>query len=90
MFVLAAAREKILVFHCLLRLCVNLLRGSVTLMCDVTLTPPLRSVMLFTPLALVRYILSQLGLEDRWLDGVWLKYVSCRFQSVTGKRQSRV
>lgn len=74
MFVLAAAREKILVFHCLLRLCVNLLRGSVTLMCDVTLTPPLRSVMLFTPLALVRYILSQLGLEDRWLDGVWLKY----------------
>lgn len=53
---------------------------------DVTLTPPLRSVMLFTPLALVRYILSQLGLEDRWLDGVWLKYVSCRFQSVTGKR----
>lgn len=81
MFVLAAAREKILVFHCLLRLCVNLLRGSVTLMCDVTM---------FTPLALVRYILSQLGLEDRWLDGVWLKYVSCRFQSVTGKRQSRV
>lgn len=41
-------------------------------MCDVTLTPPLRSVMLFPPLALVRYILSQLGLEDRWLDGVWL------------------
>lgn len=43
--------------------------------------------MLFTQLALVRYILSQLGLEDRWFDGVWLKYISCRpdsFQSITG------